>query len=525
LKRDDMPAGEQPGLADLDILQRRSEEVRPRRPLLPRVLLLLLLLGGLLALYGAFVHPLLFPPREVKLARVRAITGGATQAARSLAQAAGWLEADPYPVTVRPLVAGVVERFGVLEGQTVKAGETVVAVLRSPELENALVVAEAVALARREEVALAQARLARAEAVLAQRVELRTALLAAEIEARRDRESLREAEAALALAEANLAKAEIEVRAQRALKDTGGTPPISVAQAEASYEAAKAERAMRRAGLERARIEVDVHERALLLAQEAHDQPKDLEGEVAVATSELATARAQEQQAVAERDVARRNVGHLTVKAPIDGVVMRLLAAPGAPAGPMGDMRESVTIGPGSTGALDVATGALASLYDPARLQARVEVPLADLPGIGEGTEVALEVEAVPGQVFQGKVTRLLSEANIQNNKLWVKVRLTKGDPRLKPEMLCRARFLAAASPTPGAPSGRARLEVPSGAVAGDAVFVFDPTGGGRARRVPVVKRGESGGFTEVEGSLGESNEVIVDPAGVSDGMRVKGVR
>jgi len=528
MSRDDIQRSEQPGLADLEILQRRSAAAAaPPRPLLPRLLLGGLFVGILAALYGAFLHPALFPAREVRLAPVRVLKDGASAggARRALATAAGWLEADPYPISVRPLVSGVVERYAALEGQRVKAGETVVAVLRNPELENALITAEAALVVRQAQVSLAQERVRSAQALLEQKLDLRGALLQAEVEARRDRESLREAQSALALAEANLRKVEIELAAQRQLRGTGSTPPISVSVAEAAAEAARAEREMRRAGLERARAEVDVHDRSLLLAQEALANPKALDNDVAVAGQELATAQAEAAQAMAERDVARSNVALLTVRAPSDGVVLRLLSAPGAPAGPAGDMRESVTVGPGSTGLLDTATGALALLYQPERLQARVEVPLADLGGIGDGTEVALEVEAVPGKTFPGRVTRLLGEANIQNNKLWVKVRLTAGDPLLKPEMLCRAKFLAQAAQPGEASAGRQRLEVPTSALRGDVVFAYDPTGGGRARRVSVVKKGEADGFTEVEGALGASNEVILDPTGLEDGMRVKGVK
>jgi hypothetical protein len=56
-------------------------------------------------------------------------------------------------------------------------------------------------------------------------------------------------------------------------------------------------------------------------------------------------------------------------------------------------------------------------------------------------------------------------------------------------------------------------------------VFVFDPTRGGRARRVPVQVKGEADGFTEVEGALGISNEVILEPHGLEDGMKVRPVR
>jgi len=523
----DVDPSERRALPDLDILQRRDATLAapPRRPLGPRLFLALLVLGGLAAIYGAFLHPLLFPPREVRLAPVRQVAGGVTQTRRALAAAAGWLEADPYPISVRPLVPGVVARYEVLEGQRVKAGETVVAVLRSPDLENALVLAEAALKVKASQVALASERVGAANAMLEQKFELRGALLQAELEARRARESVREAEAALAAAESNVRRATIEVEAQRALKGSGGTAPISVLVAEAAFETAKAERDMRRAALGRAKVEVEVQDRSLLLAQEALDSPRSLQNAVAIADDEQGTAEAEHAQAVAERDVAKSNMALLTVRAPADGVVLRLLATPGAPAGPMGDMRESTTVGPGSTGLLDVATGALALLYDPARLQARVEVPLADLAGIGEGTEATLEVEAVPGKTFAGRVTRLLGEANIQNNKLWVKVRLTESDPLLKPEMLCRVKFLAQAEKPGEASAGRPRLEVPVSALRGDHVFVFDPTGGGRARRVSVVKQGEAGGFVEVEGALGVSNDVILEPSGIEDGMRVKGVK
>jgi multidrug efflux pump subunit AcrA (membrane-fusion protein) len=513
-------------LDDLEVLQRTvATSPKQRRPLLPRILVALLILGLLAALYGTVVDPLLHPAREVRTAAVRPVEGAAATARRALARAAGWLEADPYPITVRPLVDGVVARLEVLEGQRVEAGKTVIAVLENPELVNALAEAESEVKARRARVEVARESAAVAARLLEQKLELRDALLAAEIEARRDRESLKEAEAALALAEANLAKAAVELDAQVQLAGSGSTPPISARVAAQTHRAALAERDMRAAARERARVEVDVHDRSLLLAEEALREPKALEGAAKLASQELLAAEAEHALAVTRRDVAKGNVERLTVRAPASGVVLRLLAAPGAPAGPQGDMRESSTLGPGSTGALDAATGALALLYDPARLQARVEVPLSDLSGLGEGGEVSLEIEAVPGRTFAGRVTRLLGEANVQNNKLWVKVRLTESDALLKPEMLARVQFLAPPTAPGAEAAGQPRLEVPVAALAQDAVFVLDPTKGGRARRVPVVRRGESGGWVEVEGRLGLSNEVILEPQGLEDGARVKVMR
>lgn len=511
---------------DLDVLRRREPQpVRARRPLLPRLLLGLLGSGALLALYGAFVEPLLFPPREVRLVGVRSIASGTAVSRRALAQAAGWLEAAPFPVTLRPLVPGVVARLDVLEGQTVKRGETVVAVLDNPDLTNRLALAEAALRTRSAQVATALAQRERAAAVLKQKADLRGMQIQAEAAVRRDRESLKESQAALAAAEANVEKVRVEAEAQLVLQGSGGTPPISARVAEAALRAAQAEGRMRAAAVARMTVELEQAQKALALAEETLAAPRALEGDLTVAEQEHAQAQAEEAAAQAEVAVAQRNVDLLTVRSPADGVVLRLLATVGAPAGPMGEMREPLTVGPGSSGAIDVAGSALALVYDPARLQARVEVPLADVGGLAPGGEVLLEVESVPGRAFRGEVLRLLTEANIQNNKLWVKVRLLESDPLLRPEMLCRARFLAQPGATPSATPGRPRLEVPSAALLGDAVFVFDPRGDGRARRVSVTRKGEADGWVEVEGSLGLSNEVILEPAGLTDGARVRGVR
>ena len=61
---------------------------------------------------------------------------------------------------------------------------------------------------------------------------------------------------------------------------------------------------------------------------------------------------------------------------------------------------------------------------------------------------------------------------------------------------------------------------MPSESVRGDAVWVFDPRRGGRARRVPVQVVGRDGDWTEVEGALGLSSKVILDP--VEDGEKVR---
>ena len=55
-------------------------------------------------------------------------------------------------------------------------------------------------------------------------------------------------------------------------------------------------------------------------------------------------------------------------------------------------------------------SGAVVRLYDPARLQVRVDVPLVDAAKVGVGTAAQITTEALPNVVFRGSVTRVVHE-------------------------------------------------------------------------------------------------------------------
>jgi multidrug efflux pump subunit AcrA (membrane-fusion protein) len=161
--------------------------------------------------------------------------------------------------------------------------------------------------------------------------------------------------------------------------------------------------------------------------------------------------------------------------------------------------------------------GALVAIYDPARLQARVDVPLASMEGIRVGQDVELRSDVLGGRVTKGTVMRIQRESDLLKNTLQVKVKLSDADPLLRPETLVRARFLA----VPGERTATATqlFLVPKGAVREGAVFVLDPSEG-RARRIPIEVVGEEGGDAVVKGAISATHRVILDP--VNDGDRVK---
>lgn len=510
---------------DLEALRRtESAATAPRRPWLPRLTALVLVLGLLGAAY-AVLQPVLFPPQAVRVSAVRAVTDGAgTTRAAGTVTAAGWIEAYPFPVTVRPLVQGVVAEIRILEGTPVVEDETVLATLRNIDIENALTLAQA-ELALQDSVrAKAVTAHAVAKTLLEQKIPLRMLVAEHAGELATARAAVARAEAARLAEVAALATARVDLDAQRKLQEAGQATPTALARAQARVSEAESRVVEFRLAEVLAQAEVQRHVDLLALANEAREDPRALRGAVDEAAAELAHAQAAYARAKTDLEVAERNAALLTIKAPMNGVVLRLESAPGAVVGPQGDFKGAGE-GAGSTGLLNRLTGAVCSLYDPQQLQVRVDVPFADLPGIAKGTAVELEAKSLPGRRFRGTVDRLVREADITQAKLQVKVRIEDPDEALRPEMLCTTRFVVEASEPSargGTPTTR-MIEVPTAAVRGDAVFVYDPTRGGRARRVPVrvLRRGDE--WTAVEGDVGLATKVILDE--VEDGKPVKVTR
>ncbi len=483
-------------MSEVDLSALRMEEPkRGRRPVGAR-LAMILVVAVALGVAATFLVPLLRPTRTVATAPVKA--GGVGGTIRQMsAEAAGWIEPEPYAVVVRPLVHGVVERLLVLEGSEVKAGETVISVLASAPLLAARDRAKALVAHHEGEGAVAQAELEIAEALLSQKGDLRLLETEARNGRRRTEEQLNAARQAVAAAHADREARRADLEAQEKLKAAGGSYPVALAKARAALTGAEAAATAREAEARAAESALAEAVERLAVTIELLKEPRGLEGAARKARATVDLQRANIASAKTDLDIAERELAWLTVKAPVDGVVLKLLAAPGQPVGPEEE--------------------ALVSIYDPKKLQARVDVPLASMAGVRVGQEVEIRSEVVGGQVTKGVVLRLQRESDLLKNTLQVKVKLVDPDPLLRPETLCRARFLAGpGEPAAGAPQ---IFLVPKEAVRDGAVFVIDPTAH-RARRIAVERAGEEGGDAVVRGALSVTHRVILDP--VEDGDRVK---
>lgn len=214
-------------------------------------------------------------------------------------------------------------------------------------------------------------------------------------------------------------------------------------------------------------------------------------------------------------DEADLNLKRMTIKAPVDGVVLSRLVEPGT--------RVSLSDSSG-----DPATmGVVARLYDPASLQVRVEVPLADAAKLRDDMPAELETEGAPNHIYHGRVVRIVNEANIQRNTIQAKVLITDPTPALKPEMLARVRLMAATEP--GAPSaGGLDLMVPQSALTDAAdnaasVWLIDQRTSTVSRRAITLTGARIDDHVQVASGLSPGDRIVVDPTpALREGTRVR---
>ncbi|MFN3243777.1 MAG: efflux RND transporter periplasmic adaptor subunit [Planctomycetota bacterium] len=493
-------------MSNVDLSALRIDESQaavPKRPLGPR-----LFVGGVLvlalAVAATFVVPLLLPPRAVRMAGITAVTDGVQVASsRATTEAVGWVEADPFPYIVRPLVSGHIETLAVLEGAEIIADETVIAQLASADLQAAR--DRAVATVREAEAGLARANadLRLAQERLRQNAdnELRVVEAHNRIAAVATREATVEEELRQASAEA--ASAAATVKAQLRLAEAGQSYPVALERARADADAATARVQSKQRQLDGLRTELSTQRDALELCKQLAADPVDLRGGVAQATADVQKAEAMLAKARTEHTIAERELDWATVRSPVGGIVMRLEAEPG-------DM-----VGHGATGVV--------AIYDPKKLRARIDVPLDSLAGIHAGQRVEVTSEATGDTVVHGVVQRLQHETDMLKNTLQVKIGLEDPPALLRPETLCRARFLAPEGGTEQA-AGRtiAAFRVPKAAVRGGQVFVYDPATK-RVRAVAVQAAGERGDDAIVRGPLSPTQRVVLDD--VTDGEAVQEAR
>ncbi len=285
---------------------------------------------------------------------------------------------------------------------------------------------------------------------------------------------------------------------------------LRVTMLEAERSMAEAELRAAEAGL------LEASDRLARLQQLGDDDVAAVERIAADRMATEALAMADQQRARlavidAQRNEARLDLERTRVVAPMDGIVLARHAAPG--------MKRMAAMD-------DMESSSAVSLYDPRHLQVRVDVPLSDAGRIEPGMTARIVTAAFANRIFTGVVTRITGEADITRNTLQVKVAILDPDPRLRPEMLCRAEFIG--SSTESAITAGSRLVwIPASALAENngesaAVWVIDPVNETAEKRTITLHSEERDGYRPVREGLRAGEKVVTAGADqLRPGVRV----
>lgn len=392
---------------------------------------------ALLILWSAW--PLIRPARAVTVAQAIPVLSGfegapnqsaeraGTQTSVKQVQAAGWLEAEPFSIPCVALADGVLESVTSLEGDRVEEGQ-VVATLVARDAELRLRRSEAEYASGKAEHASAEAEARAAQLLWEQPIELERAVASASAALKESQAELDQLPAMLESARATQERLEQELTRVATSRSGNAATELELIGAQqraigqrADVSALEGRKPLLEARVERLAAEARAAERTLELRIEDRRR-------LELAKAEVERSGAAAESAATARDEAALELERMTIRSPITGYVQRRLKGPGDKVVRMMD---------------DPYSAHVLHVYDPSRLQVRVDVPLADAGSIVAGQRCEIVVEILPNRTFTGRVLRVTHEADVQKNTLQIKVAVEDPSPLLRPEMLTRVTFLA----------------------------------------------------------------------------------
>jgi len=243
-------------------------------------------------------------------------------------------------------------------------------------------------------------------------------------------------------------------------------------------------------------------ETALLANQLTTKREEEIaRGDATRAEADLAAALAKLKlygAAVPSSSEAINATGAITLVSPIDGVVVARNAVVG--------------------GYLEPKDTAFA-VGNATKLSAVLDVYESDVPSIREGAEAEIHVDAVPGEVFRGKIGNVEPQVGKSSRALRARVVLNNTTGALRPGLFVRALVPIA----PAAP-GSGRLPIPKSAVqqlgGSDVVFVERTRGKYEVR--PVIVAHRTSQIAEITDGLALGERIVVHGAFILRGEVTK---
>lgn len=167
------------------------------------------------------------------------------------------------------------------------------------------------------------------------------------------------------------------------------------------------------------------------------------------------------------------------------------------------------------------AKGYVVSLADLNDLQVELDINQNDFARLGPRQKGIVTTDAFPDRKYDGFIEEISPEANRQKATVQVKVKITRPDDYLRPDMNASVAFISdEPAPQTAQTSGKAVVYVPSAAVRDGAVMVV--VGDRAIRRTVRVSGSTAQGLRVEEGLIGGEDVILNAPSDLKEGARVR---
>ncbi len=280
-----------------------------------------------------------------------------------------------------------------------------------------------------------------------------------------------------------------------------------VRQAEAAYRVAEATIRQREADLKLAQTNLERNRSLLerqLLPKQTYD---DTDARHQAALAQLDLARAQFEQSKARLDELNINLANTVISSPVDGFVAKRFLDPGASVSP------------------NVPVASVVDIHSVRMVANLVEK---DVKRVTVGTRAAVEVDAFPGETFNGQVSRLAPVFDPATRTAEMEIAVPNPGYRLKPGMYARVQLTVSVRPdaitVPSnaivTVSGKPGLFIAGEPVAGRAEGGATRGTGGTAPAAGADAKTMTARFIAVETGIRDGDRVEI-VSGLKDGARV----
>jgi RND family efflux transporter MFP subunit len=237
-------------------------------------------------------------------------------------------------------------------------------------------------------------------------------------------------------------------------------------------------------------------------AQADYERAAQLYENRSVSKAEYDAAYARYTAGIARQSQAVISLNDATLRAPIDGVILKRAVEVGSLAGP-------------SAPAFTVA--------DTRVVKVVFGVPDIVVAGLRPGGRLRIQAEAMPGALLEGRITRISPSADPSSRVFEVEAALPNPDGRLKVGMLA-SLGLGDSAPAASLFVPLAAVVRPAGDSTGYAVYIVHDSGGAASARLRPITLGEvSGTLIAVRQGLAQGDRVVVRGATiVADGQAVQ---